>query len=63
MLLGRWGSSIGGFMGVAVFSPVVGSSLMHPLDPLGVEEIARACHVVVAAKQLGPETRFAMVHF
>ena len=55
-------------MSVAAFTPVVGSSSMllgnqaHPLDPLSAEEITRACELLLAEKQLGPEIRFAMVH-
>ncbi|MDX6456452.1 MAG: primary-amine oxidase, partial [Acidobacteriaceae bacterium] len=54
-------------MSVAAFTPVVGDAQMplgnqgHPLDPLGVEEIQRACAVVKASKGLGSECRFAMV--
>jgi primary-amine oxidase len=55
-------------MSVAAFTPVVGDSQMplgnqgHPLDPLNVEEIQKACAVVKSSKGLGSECRFAMVH-
>ena len=55
-------------MSVAAFTPVVGSPSMplgnqaHPLDPLSTEEIKRACELLLAEKQLSPDTRFAMVH-
>jgi primary-amine oxidase len=51
-------------MSVAAFIPVVGSSsvnLAHPLDPLSVDEIKRACELLLAIKKLGPEIRFAVV--
>ncbi len=55
-------------MSVAAFTPVVGDAQMpvgknvHPLDPLSVEEIQKACSLVKTIKGLGPECRFAMIH-
>src|ERR1700761_2514470 len=55
-------------MSVAAFTPVVGEAQMpagknvHPLDPLSVEEIQKACVLVKTIKGLGPECRFAMIH-
>ncbi len=55
-------------MSVATVTPVANSSSMplppaaHPLDPLGVAEIAHACALLKELRQLGAETRFAMVH-
>jgi primary-amine oxidase len=55
-------------MSIVVASPVAPVSQMplggsaHPLDPLSAGEIATACSVLKADKQLGTECRFAMVH-
>ena len=54
-------------MSVAVATPLYGSQMpmgnhAHPLDPLSAEEILRACELLKAAKRLGAECRFAMVH-
>ncbi len=55
-------------MSVAVATPAFNGSEMpfgntaHPLDPLSVAEILRACELLKAIKKLGPELRFAMVH-
>jgi primary-amine oxidase len=40
---------------------VADAAVLHPLDPLGLEEIRRACHIVRVSEAVGAAPRFALV--